>query len=259
MPEMLLEVERVSMRFGGLQALAELSFVQQAGSIQGLIGPNGAGKSTLFNVIAGVNPPTGGHVRFRGQAIERLPAYQRIRLGIARTFQNLQIFRDLTVLENVMVGCHSRFHGGMFAAMLRTPRMRAEEARMRDIAYDKLELLGMAHKAGIQAGALSFGEAKILEIARALAGEPTLLLLDEPVAGVPHGEVAQVADVIRRVNAQGTAILLVEHNMRFVMGLCAHIVVLNHGCKIAEGDTRTVRTHPDVLRAYLGAEETEHA
>ncbi len=253
-----LAVDDVSMRFGGLLALSDLSFTMQQGAIKGLIGPNGAGKSTLFNIIAGVTLPTAGRISFRGTRIDHQAAHSRIGLGIARTFQNLQIFRELTVLENVMVGCHSRFKAGILASMLRTGAQRREEARIREIAMEKLALLDMANKAHTQAADLSFGEAKILEIARALAADPTLLLLDEPVAGVPHAEVGRVAEVIKEVNRLGASVLLVEHNMRFVMGLCDDMVVLNYGCKIAEGDTQTVRTDPKVLEAYLG-EDTEHA
>ncbi len=253
-----LSVADVGMRFGGLAALSELSFDMKQGQVKGLIGPNGAGKSTLFNIIAGVLRPSAGGVAFRGQRIEGLPSHTRIGLGIARTFQNLQIFKDITVLENVMVGCHSRFHAGMLASIVRTPRQRREEEQIHGIAMEKLALLGLAHKAFAKASDLSFGESKILEIARALAAEPALLLLDEPVAGVPHAEVERVVEVIREINRNGVSVLLVEHNMSFVMKLCDDIVVLNYGRKIAEGSAASVRADPQVLQAYLG-EDGEHA
>ncbi|MGE4368689.1 MAG: ABC transporter ATP-binding protein [Burkholderiaceae bacterium] len=255
----LLSVENVTMQFGGLVAVSNLSFTMREGQIKGLIGPNGAGKSTLFNVIAGVLPPTDGRVRFNGNYIENLPSHTRIGAGMSRTFQNLQIFKDLTVVENVMVGCHSRFSSGILAAVMKTPGQRREEEEIRTIAMEKLDQLDMAHKAHLKASALSFGEAKILEIARSLATNPGLLLLDEPVAGVPHAEVSRVAQVIREVNRAGTSILLVEHNMRFVMGLCDEIVVLNYGCKIAEGTGEQISRDPKVLEAYLGTEESADA
>lgn len=254
-----LSVQNVNMRFGGLQALSDLSFTVSKGQIKGMIGPNGAGKSTLFNVVAGVMKPTSGHVRFCGQSIEQQPSHLRVRLGMARTFQNLQIFKDLSVLENVMVGCHARFNASILAAVLRTPAQRREEAQIREQAFQRLEQLDLVHLADTKAGALSFGEAKILEIARALACNPSLLLLDEPVAGVPHAEVDHVAHVIKTINKQGVSVLLVEHNIRFVMQLCDDIVVLHHGAKIAEGAAEQVRNDPLVLQAYLGPQEDEHA
>ncbi len=260
MPEnTMLSVENVTMRFGGLVAVSNLSFSMRKGQIKGLIGPNGAGKSTLFNVVAGLLQPTEGRVRFDGQYIESLPSHTRIAAGMSRTFQNLQIFKELTVLENVMVGCHSRFSSSILQALLRTPQQRREEEEIRAIAMSKLAQLGMAHKAYLKASDISFGEAKILEIARSLAANPRLLLLDEPVAGVPHAEVSHVAEVIREVNRAGTSILLVEHNMRFVMRLCDEIVVLNYGCKIAEGTGEEISCDPRVLEAYLGTEETSDA
>jgi len=247
-----LAVRDLGINFGGLAALAELSFDLRQGQIKGLIGPNGAGKSTLFNIVAGLLRPGSGDVTFRGKSIQGLPPHQRVRLGIARTFQNLQIFKDLTVLENVMVGCHARFRAGLWACLARTPAQRRDETLMRDIAMQRLEQLHLGRQADVLAGDLSFGQSKILEMARALAADPALLLLDEPVAGVPHAEVAQVAQVIREVNASGVSVLLVEHNMSFVMQLCDDILVLNYGRKIAEGSADAVRADPLVLKAYLG-------
>lgn len=248
----LLSVNQVSMRFGGLQALSNLSFDVDKGQIKGIIGPNGAGKSTIFNVIAGVLKPQDGTVRFKGKEVQGSPSHKRVGLGMARTFQNLQIFPNLSVIENVMVGCHSRFKAGFCSSLLAMPWQIKEEKAIQEIAYEKLQLLGLLNKAQTLAGNLSFGESKILEIARALAANPDILLLDEPVAGVPHAEVAEVAQVIKAINKQGISVLLVEHNMKFVMDLCDDIVVLNYGQKIAEGTASVVRTDPQVLTAYLG-------
>lgn len=255
--ERFLSVSDVSVRFGGLAALSSLSFDMREGAIHGLIGPNGAGKSTLFNVIAGLLQPSAGEVFFRGRSIQRDPRHRRVHLGIARTFQNLQIFRDLTVLENVMVGCHSRFRCGFWSSIARPPHQRREEQRIREIAMQKLEQTRLKSMAHVLAGNLSFGQAKILEIARALAADPKLLMLDEPVAGVPHAEVGHMMEVIKGINAAGVSVLLVEHNMNFVMKLCDDIVVLNYGRKISEGSTEQVKADPAVLQAYLGEEPVD--
>lgn len=252
-----LQVNGLSRSFGGLKAVAELDFTVKKGEIKAVIGPNGAGKSTLFNMIAGVTPPSAGTISLDGQRIDGLKPFQRVRRGIARTFQNLQIFKDLTVLENAMVGCHSRTTSEFLAGILRTPASRREEAAIRDVAMSNLERLGMADRAGELAGSLSFGECKVLEIARAMAAEPKLLLLDEPAAGLPHAETARISDTILSLNAAGVTVLLVEHNMSMVMSLSHSILVLNYGRWIAEGTADEVRRNPAVLEAYLG--EDEHA
>jgi branched-chain amino acid transport system ATP-binding protein len=251
----ILEVADIGRSFGGLRAVADLSFTVAKGEIKGVIGPNGAGKTTLFNMIAGVTPPSTGTIALDGRRIEHLKPYQRVERGIARTFQNLQIFKDLTVLENVMVGRHARTRCDVLHAIFRTPVARREEAAIRDAAFAQLDRLGLAHRAEEKAGSLSFGECKILEIARALAAEPTILLLDEPIAGVPHAETERVADTVRALNAEGVTVLLVEHNMRMVMRLCDSILVLNYGRKIAEGTAEAVRRDPAVLQAYLGEDD----
>lgn len=253
----LLEVNGLQRNFAGLQAVTNLSFTVTKGQIKAVIGPNGAGKTTLFNMIAGVTPPSSGAIHLDGRRIDGLKPYQRVRIGVARTFQNLQIFKDMTVLENVMVGRHARTRCELLDAVFRTRAARREEEEIRSTALRQLERLGLAHRADDRAGLLSFGECKMLEIARALAAEPKLLLLDEPIAGVPHAETRRVSDTIRALNAEGVTVLLVEHNMRMVMQLSDSILVLNHGRKIAEGTAEEVRRNPAVLEAYLG--EDDHA
>jgi branched-chain amino acid transport system ATP-binding protein len=206
-------------------------------------------------MIAGVTRPTSGHIVFDGRRIDTLPTFQRAQLGIARTFQNLQIFREMTALENVMVGRHLRGHAGATRAILRDRAFRAEERAIEAAAFDILERFGLAGKAHMQAGALSFGHMKVLELARALASEPRLLLLDEPAAGLPRADAEHMASIITAINAQGMTVLLVEHNMRMVMSLSHDILVLNNGARIAEGTADEVCRHRDVLTAYLGTAE----
>jgi branched-chain amino acid transport system ATP-binding protein len=253
----LLRVEALNCYFDGLRAVADLSFDVRGGEIKAVIGPNGAGKSTLFNMIAGVTPPTSGRIWFQGARIDTLPTFRRARLGIARTFQNLQIFREMTVLENVMVGRHMHGRAGVMGALLHGPTLRAENRAMADAALQLLARLELDGKAHVQAGELSFGQMKILELARALACEPRLLLLDEPAAGLPQAEAEHIGRIISALNRDGMTVLLVEHNMRMVMALSHDILVLNNGLRIGEGDADSVRRHPDVLAAYLG--EAEHA
>lgn len=248
----LLQVRGLSRRFGGLLALAPLDFDVPAGGLKAVIGPNGAGKSTLFNLLAGVTPPSSGTIVFGGARIEHLPTHRRATLGIGRTFQNLQVFRDMTALDNVMVGCHPMVAAGWWPTLFRAPSHLREERRMREAAMEALDRMGLCAEAGTPAGALSFGQCKLLELARALVARPRLLLLDEPAAGLPHAEVDRIIGLIRSLVADGATVLLVEHNMRLVMALADEILVLNHGQRIAEGDAAAVRSHPDVLAAYLG-------
>jgi branched-chain amino acid transport system ATP-binding protein len=250
----MIEVRGISVQFGGLAALSALDFAVPRGTVKAVIGPNGAGKTTLFNVISGVQSPTTGSVLLDGEDVTARPAHQRVVRGLARTFQNLQVFSGMSVLENVVVGMHVRLTAGVFSALLRLPAGRREEAVARERARVLLQRVGLAHKADLPVSALSFGDLKIVEIARALGSEPKVLLLDEPTAGLPAAEAGRVADVIRAINSEGVTVLLVEHNMRVVMSVSHDILVLNFGRRIAEGDPASVRGHPEVIAAYLGTD-----
>ena len=250
----MIEVRGVSVRFGGLAAVTDLTFSVSRGAIKAVIGPNGAGKTTLFNVISGVQAPTEGSVLLDGEDVTRTLAHERVSRGLARTFQNLQVFSGMSVLENVVVGMHTRLRTGVFGALLRLPSGRREEAEARERARALLGRVGLAAKADLPVSALSFGDLKIVEIARALASEPKALLLDEPTAGLPAAEAGRVADVVRAINAEGVTVLLVEHNMRVVMSISHDILVLNFGRSIAEGEPAAVRAHPEVIAAYLGTD-----
>ncbi|MGB3072110.1 MAG: ABC transporter ATP-binding protein [Ottowia sp.] len=254
----LLDIENVRVSFGGLHAVDGLSLSVEAGQIQGIIGPNGAGKTTLFNAIAGIQKLSAGTIRLQGREIQSLQPYQRAALGIARTFQNLQIFPDLSLIENVMIGYHPRARTGFLSALLGLPGVRQEERKIEEVAYEKLGLMGLSDRAMRLAGDLSFGESKLLEIARALAAEPHILMLDEPIAGVPASEQAPVVGMIREVNATGVTVVLVEHNMRMVMGLCHQILVMRSGRYLAAGTPKEIASNPEVISAYLG-EEAAHA
>ena len=253
----ILAVEALTRRFGGLTAVSNVSFSVPTGRVKGLIGPNGAGKTTLFNLIAGVIEPSAGRVMLAGDAIEQLPPHRRVERGLSRTFQNLQIFREMSVLENVMLGMHPRLGTGFLQAMFRTATARRDEASAAREAHAALERVGLAHLTTRSAASLSFGEAKVLEIARAIVAKPKLLLLDEPTAGLPHESVVEVERVIRQLNADGITVLLVEHNMGLVMRLCDDIAVLNYGELIAEGDAAAIKVHPAVIKAYLGEDTVD--
>ena len=245
-----LELSRVSVAFGGLRAVDDLSFQVAEGSIKGIIGPNGAGKTTLFNAITGIDTSGSGTIVLHGHDLTGLRAHRRAALGLSRTFQNLQLFGTMSVLENVMVGAHSRLRSGWIHGML---GLRGAEQRAAErVALDKLAMLGLADRAGVLASELGFADAKLLEIARALASEPKLLLLDEPIAGVPLADQTRISQVVRDVNAAGVTIVLVEHNMRVVMNLCTEILVMHHGALLAEGSPQSVARNPDVVSAYLG-------
>ncbi len=250
----LLEVDGVALEFGGIRALDHLGFITEAGEICALIGPNGAGKTTLFNCVSRVYTPQHGSIRFDGQELLHLPPHRVARAGIARTFQNLALFPALTVAQNVMAGAYSRGGRGAFSDALRLPGVARAERRLRSESAELLERLSLAHLAERPAADLPYGTLKRIEIARALAARPRLLLLDEPAAGLTHSEVDALAETIRRIRTDfELTILLVEHHMGMVMALSDRVVVLDLGRKIAEGPAARVVEDPAVIEAYLGA------
>lgn len=253
----LLSIEGLGIAFGGLRAVSDVSFAVRPGEIVSVIGPNGAGKTTLFNMISGLYQPGSGRVMLAGEDVTGFAPHLLARRGMSRTFQNLQIFQSMTVLENVVTGYHLQERWTVLADMLALPsaRRRAREAEVG--AMDLLARVGLEGAAGREAGSLSYGSLKRLEIARALALQPKILLLDEPAAGCNPVETEEIDHLIAAVAASGVAILLVEHDMKMVMRISSHIVVLDHGEKIAEGDPATVSRNPSVIAAYLGAEHAE--
>jgi branched-chain amino acid transport system ATP-binding protein len=253
--EPILEVDHVTIKFGGVTALDDVSFEIRQGEILGLIGPNGAGKTTCFNVMTGVYAPTSGQARFLGKSLGGMKRFQITRLGIARTFQNIRLFKSMTALENVMVGADTHSTTGILRALFRTPRQRKEESHAVARAYELLELVGIERHANELAASLSYGDQRRLEIARALATEPKLLCLDEPAAGFNPAEKQKLLQLIRDVRDQGYTVLLIEHDMRLVMGVTDRIVVLEFGRKIAEGLPSEIRDNPAVIAAYLGVDD----
>ena len=251
----LLEVRRVSRSFGGLMALCEVSFSVRAGEIFGLIGPNGAGKTTLFNLITGIMPVSSGSVELRGGRLTGLPPHRIAAQGVARTFQNIRLFKGLSALENVQVAQHVRTRSGLFSGVFRTRACVAEERRVAERGREILELLGLAGRAGELAAQLSYGDQRRLELGRALALEPSVLLLDEPAAGMNAAEKQGLTALIRGVAGSfGLTVLLIEHHVPLVMELCDRIAVLNFGELITTGTPAEVRANPAVIEAYLGAE-----
>lgn len=249
-----LEVNGLMRSFGGLVAVSDVTFSVHEGEIVGLIGPNGAGKTTVFNMVAGSLEPTAGSIRFQGADVSGLAANERAGLGIARTFQITSIFPALTTRENVRAATHRITKAGWLQAMVRSAAWHQEEAEIDRLAQETLEFCGLAAKADVRAAALSYGEQRRLEVAIALATRPTLLLLDEPAAGLNPEEGQRLVAMIRQVRDRGVTVLLVEHHMRVVMGVCDRIIVLDHGARIAAGTPREVAQSPEVIRVYLGRE-----
>lgn len=248
----LLRVEKLSKSFGGVRAVDGLDFTIGAGGVHAVIGPNGAGKTTLFNLVTGVLAPSGGRILFEDRDVTGSPPEVLARLGMARTFQNLQIFLDMTVRDNVLVGRHLHLERGFLSCLLRTPALVRSEAAARAHADRLLADLGLSRWADARADSLPYGALKRLEIARALAGEPKLLLLDEPAAGCNERETREIEELLVEVARHGPTILLVEHDMRLVMNVSDHIVVLDQGRKLAEGTAAAIRRDPRVIEAYLG-------
>ena len=252
----LLKIRHLSKRFAGVQAIFDLSFDVTQGSITSIIGPNGAGKTTLINMVSGFIRPSDGDIRFNGESLSGLKPHQVAARGIARTFQTVELFSRMTVLENVMLGRHLKSRKGLISAAFRLPGVFREEADLKARSLSVLETVGIAEYAAMKAANLPLGEQKLLEVARALACEPQLLLLDEPVAGLNEVETQKAAEMIMGLGETGVTVILVEHDMKMVMDISDEILVLNYGAKIAEGPPTSIRTDPGVIKAYLGDEES---
>ncbi|MCC7597273.1 ABC transporter ATP-binding protein [Janthinobacterium sp. FW305-129] len=248
----MLTINNLSKSFGGVHAVQDVSFTVKEGNIHSVIGPNGAGKTTLFNLITGVYTPTKGEILLNGENVAAMPPDALARRGMSRTFQNLQVCMNMTAIDNVMVGAHLRLNQNLFASMLRLPSVRRADAACRDEAAGLMEFVGVGRHIDDEAGQMSYGALKRLEIARALAAKPKVLLLDEPAAGLNHTETGEIEVLIRKVAQSGVTVVLVEHDMKLVMNLSDHILVLDYGKKLAEGTAAEVRANPDVVAAYLG-------
>ncbi len=248
----LLEVRNLVKNYNGVKALRGISFQLAEGEILGVIGPNGAGKTTLVNLISGIDRPTSGEILFMDKRVDGLPPYRLARMGVARTFQHIQIFSDMTVLENVKAGYHTRSRGEFLACLFHFPGVTREEEIATDRALEALELVGVASKRHWPAGALPYGDRKKVVMARALVSQPRVLMLDEPAGGLNEEETLEMGELIERIKDMGITIMLIEHDMNLVMGICHRIMVLHHGNLIALGPPRQVQEDPGVIQAYLG-------
>jgi branched-chain amino acid transport system ATP-binding protein len=251
----LLEVKNISKRFGGLQAVRDVSFSVNRGCIKALIGPNGAGKTTLFNLVSGFLAPDNGSIAYKDMPIHGRRPHEIAGEGLSRTFQHIRLFSHMTALENVMVGRHVKSRAGFIAGMLNLPWTRREEREIRDKAFEIMEFLGIEGLAHAEATSLSYGQQRAVELARALAGGPTMLLLDEPAAGLNMRETADMSLLISKVRGRGVTVLIVEHDMQLVMKISDEIVVLSYGEKIADDTPRAVQNNPEVVRVYLGEDD----